>query len=84
MKRTIILLLDSFAIGASEDAGKFIGTLADGSEFNDAGPNTLGHIAQKCAAGEADINRSGLLHIPNLNKLGYGRACFESSSVFPF
>ncbi|NOQ80036.1 MAG: phosphopentomutase [Gammaproteobacteria bacterium] len=83
MKRTIILLLDSFAIGASEDADIFIGTLADGSEFNDAGANTLGHIAQKCAAGEADINRSGLLHIPNLNKLGYGRACFESSSSFP-
>lgn len=83
MKRTIILLLDSFAVGGAEDAGKFIGTLADGSEFDDIGSNTLGHIAQKCAEGEANIDRNGTLNIPNLNTLGFGRACFESSSYFP-
>jgi len=83
MKRTIILLLDSFAIGAAEDADTFVGTLDDDTEFNDVGSNTLGNIAQQCAAGEANKGRSGPLKIPNLNKLGYGRACYESSGVFP-
>ncbi|MCU7836910.1 MAG: phosphopentomutase [gamma proteobacterium symbiont of Taylorina sp.] len=83
MKRTIILLLDSVAIGASKDADKFIGTLADGSQFNDVGSNTLGHIAQQCVEGKAENGRSGLLNIPNLNLLGYGRACAESSGHFP-
>lgn len=84
MKRTVILLLDSFGIGAAEDADKFIGTLADGSEFNDVGANTLGHIAQLCADGQADSpSRHGPLNIPNMNRLGLGRACFESSGYFP-
>jgi len=63
MKRTIILLLDSFGIGGAEDADKFIGTLPDHSQFNDVGANTLGHIAQKCADGEANNERNGLLKI---------------------
>ncbi|WP_369433858.1 phosphopentomutase [Psychromonas sp. MME1] len=83
MKRTIILLLDSFGIGASADADQFIGSLADGTSFNDAGANTLGHIAQECAKGNANIGRKGPLNLPNLNKLGIGRACFDSSSYFP-
>ncbi|MGF1681051.1 phosphopentomutase [Photobacterium minamisatsumaniensis] len=74
MKRSIILVLDSFGIGATEDAVK----------FGDVGSNTLGHIAQACARGEADNGqRSGLLHLPNLNKLGLGKACEESSGYFP-
>ncbi|MCK5697789.1 MAG: phosphopentomutase [Gammaproteobacteria bacterium] len=83
MKRTIILLLDSCAIGAAEDADTFIGTLDDGTEFNDVGSNTLGNIAQQCAVGHANKGRNGSLKIPNLNKLGYGRACYESSGIFP-
>jgi phosphopentomutase len=83
MKRTIILLLDSFGVGGAADADQFTGTLADGTQFNDMGSNTLGHIAEQCAKGLADVGRSGPLHIPNLNKLGFGRACAESSSVFP-
>lgn len=83
MKRTIILLLDSLGIGAAEDAADFVGTLADGSEFNDVGSNTLGHIAQYCAAGKANKGRNGPLNIPNLNKLGFGRACAKSSLLFP-
>ncbi|MGS4881878.1 phosphopentomutase [Photobacterium damselae] len=74
MKRSIILVLDSFGIGATEDA----------ATFGDVGANTLGHIAQACARGEADNGeRSGPLHLPNLNKLGLGKACEESSSYFP-
>ena len=71
------------AAGGVKDADTFIGSLADGSEFNDVGSNTLGHIAQQCAAGEANKGRNGLLKIPNLNQLGYGRACAESSNDFP-
>ncbi|MEH6452733.1 MAG: phosphopentomutase [Psychromonas sp.] len=83
MKRTMILLLDSFGIGGAKDADQFIGTLADGTEFNDMGSNTLGHIAKLCANGEANEGREGPLQIPNLNKLGFGQACVESSSYFP-
>ncbi|EAS42948.1 phosphopentomutase [Photobacterium profundum] len=74
MKRSIILVLDSFGIGATEDA----------VDFGDVGSNTMGHIAQACARGEADNgDRSGPLHLPNLNKLGLGKACEESSGYFP-
>jgi len=83
MKRTIILLLDSFGIGGAEDAHKFVGSLEDGSTFNDVGSNTLGHIAQQCTNGQANDGRNGPLNIPNMNKLGIGRACYESSSCFP-
>ncbi len=83
MKRTIILLLDSFGVGGAEDADKFIGFLADGTKFNDAGSNTLGHIAQYCADNKANEGRSGKLNIPNMTRLGIARACAESSGLFP-
>ena len=50
MKRTFIMVLDSFGIGAAHDAHK----------FGDEGSNTLGHIADACARGEADIVVKGL------------------------
>ncbi len=37
MKRTFILMMDSFGIGAAADADK----------FGDVGANTLGHIAKQ-------------------------------------
>jgi len=83
MKRTIILLLDSFGIGGAEDAERFTGETAEGEIFNDKGSNTLGHIAQACYDGRAEEGRSGPLNIPNLNRLGIGRACEESSGIFP-
>ncbi len=74
MKRSIILVLDSFGIGATEDA----------VDFGDVGANTLGHIAEACARGEADNgDRSGALHLPNLTKLGLAKACEESCGSFP-
>ncbi|KJG01650.1 phosphopentomutase [Photobacterium angustum] len=74
MKRSIILVLDSFGIGASADADK----------FGDVGANTLGHIAQACARGEANNgDRNGPLHLPNLTKLGLAKACEESCGSFP-
>ena len=74
MKRAIILLLDSFGIGALPDADK----------FGDTGANTLGHIAQLCAEGEADENgvRSGALKLPNLTRLGLNQATKLASKNF--
>ncbi len=64
------MVLDSVGIGGAEDADL----------FGDAGANTVGHIAEACAAGKADRAglRSGPLHLPNLDRLGLGRACEAS------
>jgi phosphopentomutase len=63
------MVLDSFGIGASQDAEK----------FGDVGANTLGHIAQYCAEGKAEVGRSGPLTLPNLTRLGLINAATESS-----
>lgn len=68
MKRAIILVLDSFGIGATDDAGK----------FGDEGANTLGSIARVRAAGDA-----GPLELPNLSRLGLMHAAAESAGAFP-
>ncbi|MBU2704380.1 phosphopentomutase [Zooshikella marina] len=74
MKRAIILVLDSFGIGATEDADK----------FGDTGANTLGHIAAACANGQAEIEgRTGPLKLPNLSQLGLMHAAQESAGAFP-
>jgi phosphopentomutase len=78
MKRTIILLLDSFGIGGAEDACKFRDVTPEGRPFNDDGANTLGNIAAFCAAGLAEEGRSGPLKLPRLNALGLGFAAKES------
>ena len=83
MKRSIILLLDSLGIGGAEDAHTFAGRTREGRKFNDSGANTLAHIADACANGEANIGRHGALAIPNLNHLGVGHACSKSSGLFP-
>ncbi|MCG8708694.1 phosphopentomutase [Brenneria sp. 4F2] len=73
MKRAYIMVLDSFGIGCSGDAER----------FGDVGSDTLGHIAQACAAGKADQGRKGPLHLPNLSRLGLGKAAEESTGAFP-
>ena len=74
MSRALLLVLDSFGIGASADA----------DTFGDSGANTLLHIAQACARGEADTpQRQGPLHLPNLARLGLGHAAALSAGVFP-
>jgi phosphopentomutase len=70
MKRVHIMVLDSFGIGASADAER----------FGDTGANTLGHIAEQCADGKADIERQGPLTLPNMTKLGLINAATESSN----
>lgn len=74
MKRALLLVLDSFGIGASADAGR----------FGDAGANTLLHIAEACARGEANnALRHGPLQLPNLARLGLGHAAALSGGEFP-
>ena len=68
MKRAIILVLDSFGIGATADADR----------FGDAGADTLGSIARVRARSE-----DGPLQLPNLAKLGLYHASRESTGEFP-
>ncbi len=73
MKRVVVLLLDSFGIGASKDA----------PEFGDSGANTLGHIAKACFEHRADVPglRQGPLHIPHLTHRGLAKAaCLSHGS----
>lgn len=79
MKRTIILLLDSFGVGACADADKFVGSLRDGTSFTDKGANTLGHIDKSCADGLANKGRHGPLLLPNMNHLGLAKLGFDCS-----
>ncbi|MCX4028971.1 phosphopentomutase [Endozoicomonas sp. SM1973] len=73
MKRALILVLDSFGIGATADA----------HTFGDTGADTLGHIAEACAKGNANNGRSGPLNLPNLTKLGLMHAARGSTGSFP-
>ena len=68
MARAIILVLDSFGIGATADA----------DVFGDAGADTFGHIASVRAASD-----SGPLQLPNLARLGLYHASKESTGEFP-
>jgi phosphopentomutase len=64
MARAFLIVMDSVGCGGAPDA----------ADFGDAGSNTLAHIAQACAAGRADLGRSGPLKMPNLDALGLGAA----------
>ena len=68
MGRAIILVLDSFGIGATADADK----------FGDAGSDTLGNIA-RVRADSVD----GPLKLPNLARLGLFEASRESTGDYP-
>ena len=69
MKRAIILVLDSLGLGSSADAHR----------YGDNGADTLGHIAEACAEGNADNSqRQGPLNIPNLLRWGLGAAAYAS------
>ena len=67
MKRAIVLVLDSFGIGATADADR----------FGDAGADTLGSIARVRAAGG-----DGPLELPNLARLGLFEAHREATGGY--
>ncbi len=73
MRRIFIMVMDSFGIGATGDAEK----------FGDKGANTLGHIAEACQLGKANVGREGMLKLPVLNRLGLGKAAQAASGSFP-
>ncbi len=69
MSRAFIVVLDSAGCGGAPDADRYFN-----GDVPDTGANTLGHIAQACAAGRAEEGRSGPLRMPNLDALGLGAA----------
>lgn len=75
MARALLIVLDSLGCGAAADA----------AHYGDAGADTLGHIAQACAASQADRPglRNGRLHMPVLAALGLGHAAQASTGRMP-
>ena len=67
MPRAIVIVLDSFGLGATPDA----------PSFGDAGANTLGHIAQWC------LLNGRPLRLPHLSCLGLPQAAFAASGCWP-
>ena len=67
--RVFLIVMDSVGIGGAPDADQYFN---DG--VPDTGANTLLHIAEACAVGQADIHREGPLKLPNLTALGLGNA----------
>lgn len=74
MARAILIVLDSVGSGGAEDAHL----------YGDTGADTLGHIADACAAGRGDREglRNGPLALPNLVTLGLAHA-YEASTGRP-
>ncbi len=68
MGRAIILVMDSFGIGATADAER----------FGDTGADTLGSIARERAT-----SAEGPLRLPNLARLGLFEASRESTGAYP-
>lgn len=71
--RAFFLIMDSLGVGAAPDAAR----------FGDSGSSTLGHIAEQCFLGKADIGRQGPLKIPHLEKLGLGQAAVLATGALP-
>ncbi|MBV9568357.1 MAG: phosphopentomutase, partial [Hyphomicrobiales bacterium] len=73
--RALLIVLDSVGIGGAEDA----------DAYGDGGADTLGHIAQACAAGGGDRQgvRAGPLRLPKLAELGLGLSCEASTGRLP-
>lgn len=67
MGRAVILVLDSFGIGATDDAAR----------FGDTGANTLGSIAR------VQNDKGTPLNLPNLTRLGLMQAATESAGESP-
>lgn len=75
MARAFVFVLDSVGAGGAPDADR----------YGDAGANTLGHIAQACAAGLGDRAglRQGPLLLPNMVSLGLAAAAHTASGLSP-
>ncbi|WP_188516093.1 phosphopentomutase [Alsobacter metallidurans] len=71
MSRVFVIVLDSVGCGGAEDA----------AAYGDVGADTLGHIAEACAAGAGDRAglRAGPLRLPFMTRLGLGLAAQAST-----
>jgi len=69
MARAFLIVMDSVGAGGAPDASAFFN-----GKTPDTGANTLGHIAEACAAGRAEEGRGGPLRMPVLDALGLGAA----------
>ncbi|WP_439140466.1 phosphopentomutase [Roseicyclus sp.] len=69
MARAFLVVMDSLGVGGAPDAGGYFN-----GDLPDTGANTLGHIAEACAAARADLGRAGPLRLPHLDGLGLGAA----------
>lgn len=67
MTRALVIVLDSFGLGAAPDAPR----------FGDVGADTFGHIAQWCVA------QGRPLRLPNLAQLGLPQAAHAASGRWP-
>jgi phosphopentomutase len=75
MARAFLFVLDSFGIGGGPDA----------AAYGDEGADTLGHIAEFCAAGAGDRDglRSGPLMLPNMSALGLLQTAKTATGSYP-
>lgn len=75
MTRALLIVLDSVGIGGAPDA----------AAYGDEGADTVGHIAEACAAGAGDRAglRSGPLRLPHLAAFGLRLACEAATGRVP-
>jgi phosphopentomutase len=75
MARAFLFVLDSFGVGGAPDA----------AQYGDDGADTLGHVAEFCAAGAGDREglRSGALKLPNMASLGLLHIAKMASGAYP-
>lgn len=76
MSRAFLIVMDSVGCGGAPDADQFFN-----GDRPDTGANTLGHIAQACAEGRADLGRKGPLTLPTLSVLGLRQAIAAASGL---
>ncbi|XDA97236.1 phosphopentomutase [Sulfitobacter sp. LCG007] len=76
MARAFLVVMDSVGIGGAPDASSF-----HNGDRSDLGANTVGHIAQACADGEANAGRNGPLCLPTLDAMGLGAAVRLASGI---
>ncbi|WP_047460748.1 phosphopentomutase [Rhizobium rhizogenes] len=75
MARAFLFVLDSFGVGGGPDA----------ATYGDEGADTLGHIAEFCAAGAADREglRAGPLSLPIMSGLGLLEIAKAATGRYP-
>jgi phosphopentomutase len=75
MARAFLFVMDSLGIGGAPDA----------VQYGDRGADTLGHIAEYCAAGAGDRKglREGPLKLPNMSALGLLEAARLATGSYP-